>query len=487
MNADAAAMPRMDLGWNQNAPAKTVTVHGSVRNAGGEPEAGVMVFLEDEKHAVLAQVVTKDDGTFKLTSERAGTYVVRAEKAGWSGDQSEPIRLAAGETKHVDLVMENSGQAPGSSQTDAGKSGVSTSGNKNTAADVNGIEFSDEPNFTVAGITDRSNLGLHGSDTTARTSDALARETAGLKSADAAKIADANDAAMKRYQLAIAAEAKGDFAAARELTQKILAGGDDAEGHHLLGDIDERAKDPLGAVREYERAARMYASEQNYFDWGAELLLHKAAQPAVEVFGKGVSLHPQSARMLAGLGAAQYAVRSYEDAARSLCKAADLKPGDTAAYLYLGQMEKTVAGPLACAEEKLAEFAREQPANAVANYYYAISLVKRGKQSRDEGDSRAAQALLEKAISLKPDFGEAFVAAVKGDGVCRSRRFCGGDSKCISGRSRLDPNLSRCALSVEFGLQADWWDQAEAARELAAYQEALRRRRARRWRKRGRS
>ena len=249
--------------------------------------------------------------------------------------------------------MENSAQAP-TLQPDAGKTGASARDNKNAAAGANGLEFSDEPNFTVAGITDRSNLGLHGSDTTARTSDALARETAGLKSEDAEKRANADAAALKKYAPAMEAQAKGDFAAARDLTQKILARGDDAEGHHLLGDIDERANDPLGAVREYERAARMYASEQNYFDWGAELLLHKAPQPAVEVFGKGVSLHPQSARMLAGLGAAQYAVRSYEDAARSLCKAADLKPGDTAAYSSLGQREKTVAGPLGCADEKLA-------------------------------------------------------------------------------------------------------------------------------------
>jgi tetratricopeptide (TPR) repeat protein len=213
----------------------------------------------------------------------------------------------------------------------------------------------------------------------------------------------------------------------------------------------------------------MYASEQNYFDWGAELLLHKAPQPAVEVFGKGVSLHPQSARMLAGLGAAQYAVRSYEDAARSLCKAADLKPGDTAAYSYLGQMEKTVAGPLGCADEKLAEFAREQPANAVANYYYAISLMKRGKEERNGEDSRVAQTLLEKAVSLKPDFGEAFVQlgtvyADRGDFAEAIRNY----QRAIA----VSPQLSdaRYRLSLAYKRTGD---EAGAKRELAAYQEAV--------------
>ena len=94
--------PQFRESWSQGAAVKTAMVHGSVRNAGGEPEAGATVFLEDEKHTVQAQVITKDDGAFKLTTERAGTYVVRAQKAGWTGDQSEQIRLAAGETKRVD-------------------------------------------------------------------------------------------------------------------------------------------------------------------------------------------------------------------------------------------------------------------------------------------------------------------------------------------------------------------------------------------------
>ena len=452
----------------QGAAAKSISVNGVVHNAGGEPIAGASIFLDDVKNKAVARAVSGEDGSFKFTVERGGTYTVRCEKAGWTGDQSDPIELPRDADKRIELVMENSRQEGADSGTENAQASAKPATATKASGGTGGIEFSDEPSFTVAGITDRSNLGLHGSDTTVRTSDALARETAGLKSEDAAKAANADAAAARKYQLAIAAESKGDFAAARDLTQKILAGGDDAEGHHLLGDIDERANDPLGAVREYERAARMYASEQNYFDWGAELLLHKAAQPAVEVFGKGVSLHPQSARMLAGLGAAEYAVRSYENAAQSLCKAADLKPGDTAAYLFLGQMEKTVAGPLACAEEKLAEFAREQPANETANYYYAISLMKRAKQDGRGGDWEAAQTLLQKAVTLKPDFGEAFVQlgaleAERGDFAAAVREY----RKAIA----VGPELSEAHYRLSLALKRTG-DEAGAKRELAAYQEA---------------
>ena len=136
--------------------------------------------------------------------------------------------------------------------------------------------------------------------------------------------------------------------------------------------------------------------------------------------------------MLAGLGAAQYAVRSYEDAARSLCKASDLKPGEAAPYLFLGQMEKTVNGPLPCAEEKLAQFAEQQPANAAANYYYAISLVKREKMRtprRPLGGTNAAR----KIHSSRSKYGAAYIelGALAVQAAILSRR-----SRIISKRSQ---------------------------------------------------
>jgi tetratricopeptide (TPR) repeat protein len=302
------------------------------------------------------------------------------------------MMLTAHDQKRVDLVMENSGPSP-----DASRGGEAATT----------MEFKDEPNFTVAGVTDWSNVGLHGSDTTSRTSEALAKETLNLKSGESEKTPLHNG--IGKYQAALDCEAKGDFAQAREQVRKILATSDDAEGRHLLGDIDERLNDPLEAVREYQRAARMYPSEQNYFDWGAELLLHKAAQPAVEVFARGSKLHPDSSRILAGLGAASYAVGSYDGAARYLCAASDLSPEDSAPYLFLGQMEKTVMSRLPCIEEKLARFSREQPSNAFAHYYYAVSLYKAQRGAENSAILRQAEALLEKAVQLDPNFGEAYV------------------------------------------------------------------------------
>ena len=92
---------------------------------------------------------------------------------------------------------------------------------------------------------------------------------------------------------------------------------DQAELHHLLGDIEEKLGDPLEAVSEYQSAAELNASETNLFDWGAELLLHRAAEPAIEVFTKGNRLFPHSARMLVALGVAWYSNGSYDQAAQA--------------------------------------------------------------------------------------------------------------------------------------------------------------------------
>ncbi len=111
----------------------------------------------------------------------------------------------------------------------------------------------------------------------------------------------------------------------------------EAELHHLLGDIEEKSGNPLEAVRQYQRAAELDPSEPYFFDWGSELLLHRAVEPAIEVFNKGNRLFPHSARMLVALGVAWYSNGSYDQAAQRLCEASDLNPNDPKAYLFSRQ------------------------------------------------------------------------------------------------------------------------------------------------------
>jgi tetratricopeptide (TPR) repeat protein len=242
------------------------------------------------------------------------------------------------------------------------------------------MEFSDKPSFTVAGVTDWTNVGGHGSDTKLRTSESLAKETAALKSGESGP-SSANASGVAR----------------------------DADAHRELGDRAERSGDPLVAEREYEEAVRLNPSEENYFAWGTELLLHRAIKPAAEVFEKGVAAHPKSARMLAGLGAALYASGDYANAARRVCAAADLQPVDPTPYVFLGEMEKAAPAPLPCAAEKLARFAHDQPSNALANYYFAVSVWKRAQRNESPAYLQKTEALLQKSIDADPKLDAAYV------------------------------------------------------------------------------
>jgi len=370
------------------SPSGGITIQGTVRNAAGEPLAGVYLRLEEKDREKPLETKTDAEGTFVFSPTRGGTYTVHAEKSGWRDAVAGAFALSLGEKKEIDIVLQTQSAGPSSPS-----SGANTS---RSATET--MEFKDEPNFTVAGVTDYSNLGLHGSDATARTSDTLATATVALNSDTTSDGPNATSPT-----------SKVNLERAREQLRKDLATKDRAEGHRMLGNIDERLGDPVEAVHEFEKASRMDPSELNYFAWGADLLLHRAGKPAAEVFAKGAAAHPDSSRMLAGLGAALYSIGSDEEAALRLCEASDLKPADPAPYIFLGQMEKSTSAPLPCAGQKLERFAKEQPGNALANYYYAISLRKRERSGENSTDSHKAEPLLEKAVSIDAQFAEAWL------------------------------------------------------------------------------
>jgi tetratricopeptide (TPR) repeat protein len=424
------------------APVAPATVHGVVRDAHGLPVPGATVFLRSEDGTQALVVRTASDGTYGFSAVLPGSYTLRAEMAGQGVSSLSSVALAEKQQKRIDLKL-----VPAS-----------------PASSTNLPEFSDEPRFAVAGVTDTTSLGGHGSDTVVRTRNALVKESAALGKASAAGSQSASpplssvpatektlrEAAEREpgsfdanhrlgtllvsegkasealaylerasqlnsgdydntYNLALARYALGDYERSRASAQSLLAHQDNAELHHLLADIDEKTGKPLEAVREYQRAAELDPSEPYLFDWGTDLLLHHAPEPAIEVFNEGRRLFPRSARMLVSLGVAWYAHGSYEEAARRLCEAADLSPADSVPYLFLGKIQSAEATPSDAVVEKLAQFARLHPENAMANYYYALSLWKRRKAPEDNSGLPQVRSLLENAVRLDPKLGVAYL------------------------------------------------------------------------------
>jgi len=355
-----------------------ITIEGALRDAQGTPVAGASVIASGKNHPAPIETLTKADGTFLLILSDAGSYSVRAVKIGFRESVIDAVGLAAGEKKHLDLVL----------ATMAGDNRSASGESQPTGTAATPMELQDTPTFTVAGVTDWSNAGLHGSDATSKASDALTRETLELKSRKAG--------------------AKGPTSGS-SLSDADSSEKSEGERHRVAGDLDERSGDPVAAVGEYERAVRIDPSEENYFAWGTELLLHKAPQQAAEVFSVAATKYPKSAKILAGLGAALYTSGSFQEAAQRLCQASDLDPDARAFYLFLGEMQTAANEPLPCASGKLGRFARENPWDASANYYYALSLWKPERASSNAQSARQVESLLERAVNLKPQFTAAYI------------------------------------------------------------------------------
>jgi tetratricopeptide (TPR) repeat protein len=209
------------------------------------------------------------------------------------------------------------------------------------------------------------------------------------------------------YDLSLAYIQNGRLADARHLLQDLLKQRNTAELHNLLGEVEEKDGKFVPAANEYEIAAHMDPSESNLFDWGSELLLHRTLGPAVEVFQQASERYPTSQRSVIGLGMALYARGNYDDAVKSLLKAADLNPSDPACYLFLSKAYDSSPSQADEVIQRFRRFAELQPQNARALYYYAMSLWK-GKRAQDPGmDLHQIESLLSKSLALDPKLAEA--------------------------------------------------------------------------------
>jgi tetratricopeptide (TPR) repeat protein len=206
-------------------------------------------------------------------------------------------------------------------------------------------QYFDPPAFIVAGVTDSSNRGGHGSDPVLRSTDALAKATASLSSAPP-------------------------------------------------------AGNSLETALAYQRAAELDPSEDHIFNWGSELLTHRAAEQAIDVFTRGARLFPRSSRMLLGLAVAFYGQGAFGQARERFFAAADLNPDDPTPYLFLGRAQASEISGSDGFVARMERFVRLHPENAWANYYCGLGLLRR---------SDRAQPLLEKAVRLDPQLGAAWL------------------------------------------------------------------------------
>jgi len=409
------------------AQQENASLGGTVRDGHGSPTAGATVHLQakDKGLGEASTAQTDSKGKYRFDGLHEGVYLLFTSMPGYDDSKIPPVFIGPNESKTVDLTL-GAPKNPDASQP----------------------QFYDQPQFTVAGVTDTTSLGGHGSDVVARTRESIAKETVSLSKPAASSPAadsaieqelrskatldpsdfDANhrlgrllteegkaseaipflDRAAKlkpddydnSYDRALATANAGNYAQSRDRAKALLATHNTAEVHNLLGYVEEKLGDPLEAVRQYQRAAELDPSETYLYDWGSELLLHHAPEPAIEVFTKGNHLFPHSVRMLIGLGAASFAHGSDEEAITRLCEASDLAPDDPDPYLFLGKLLRAQPTSSPKIVERLRRFATLKADNAEANYYYAVALWKLPPMPPDRSRLAQIESLLRNALRL---------------------------------------------------------------------------------------
>jgi len=425
--------------------ADNTVIEGSVRDASGAGVADASVRVQKQGDVRVDERKTNTDGGFLFPELTPGVYLVSATKGNRNSGVVVVNATVIGGRGRADLTLQNQ------------NAGESMSSGATQAAE--GMELVDKPNFTVAGVTDWTAAGGHGSDVSLRTSESLTREALELKakpgdsrtSSEPREIENALRAEVEKsprdfdanhrlgeyylkagmygqavqllenayqidakdadneHDLALALQGNRELERAREHAQRLLTTTDKAEYHRLAGELNESLGDPLTAVHEFERAVQEEPSEQNYFEWGSELLLHRAVWQAKDVFSAGAKAYPNSVRMLTALGATLFAAALYDEAAHRLCAASDLNPADPEPYLFMGKIELAAPNPLPCVEEKLARFAEREPGNALANYYYAMTYWKQHGQATDPKTLDHVGGLLTKAVTIDPKCGSAYL------------------------------------------------------------------------------
>jgi tetratricopeptide (TPR) repeat protein len=476
---------------HSQAPPTSSALDGTIRDAHGTAVEGATVHLLKRGASEDRKLQTDAKGEYRYAQLEGGEYTIRAEKPSLGDATFGPFTLREGQSTRIELQLGAPDQKQAGARTDA-------------------PQFFDQPQFTVAGVTDATNHGGHGSDAVSRTTQSLTREVSALNSTGSAAPSAGTEASLRATlqnnpadfdanlrlgrllssagrpgealqflehahqvhpdhdsarELANTYMALGKLPEARSTAEAALARQDSGDLHHLVAEIAEQQHEPLQAVREYQRAAELNPSETNLFDWGTELLAHRTLQPAIEVFTRGNQRYPHSGRILVGLGVAWYASGSVDQGTKYVCQAADLEPANPIPSVVLGKISIAEPASSPSVLDRLARFVKRQPDGALANYYYAVALWKQNQTTRSPETARQVEALLEKARQLDPKLAG---ASLQLGIVFEDRRDLARAVDSYTAAINADPQLREAHYRLA-QLYRRTGEKAKADQELAAY------------------
>jgi tetratricopeptide (TPR) repeat protein len=167
-----------------------------------------------------------------------------------------------------------------------------------------------------------------------------------------------------------------------------------------------------------------------------------------------------------GLGMALDLRGKFDEAVKALLTAADMDPSDARCYVFLSKAYDSSPNQAEDVIQRFRRYAELQPNNALAQYYYALSLWK-GKRVGDAGlDLHEVESLLEKSIALDEKLPDAHVQL--GNLYADQHEYAKSIPEYLRALE-LDPNLS----DAHYRLGTDYvhvGQKDQAQKEFDVYQ-----------------
>ncbi len=219
-----------------------------------------------------------------------------------------------------------------------------------------------------------------------------------LEQAARARPADIDD----QVDLAVAYLSTGQPQSAEHLLHGVAQSGSTSARVHLVeaAALAGLAR-PGDAIAEYKLSFTLDGSEGNGFACGFGLVNLGEAASAEALFERALKTSPSSARLWLGLGVAQALAQNKGAAVRSLLKAVQLQPEDSAPYSFLAGLSGWSAATDREIESALSQRLALHADEAEAEYDYALALL--GEQASRSGADRRQTIIEHLQAALRKD------------------------------------------------------------------------------------
>jgi tetratricopeptide (TPR) repeat protein len=179
---------------------------------------------------------------------------------------------------------------------------------------------------------------------------------------------------------------------------------DSASAQSLLGDAEEAQAQYKDAAEHYLRAVQIAPTEPNMYVLGVELLRHWSFDPAIREFAAGVKAFPDSRRMLAGEGIADYGAGHYSEAIHVFGGLLEVDGANAMYGEIFGRSCTVLTTSVDALCARLVPLAEAHPANAKLALYAATQIEHQPTNAQQKA---LARKLLESALKAEPRMPEA--------------------------------------------------------------------------------